>query len=134
MVSILEKSYNYSIAQFYNQKEHEDHDTVPFMVTMLGAFILVFILLVLIFAPGKTTARYGIIIDPPDTAIAQKQKTSHFSVLLIDVKALKVRKPEWFVHSKKRSIVLRETTTMFLRTKKYSFYNDEKAYHQERIY
>ena len=104
------------------------------MVTMLGAFILVFILLVLIFAPGKTIARYGIIIDSPDTAMAQKEKTSHCLVLLNDGKAVKVRKPEWFVHTKKRSIILRETTTMFLRTKKYSFYNDEKIYHQERIY
>ena len=104
------------------------------MVTMLGAFILVFIVLVLIFAPGKTIARIGIIIDPPGTTIAQKEETSHFLVLLSDGKAVRVRKPEWFVHSKKRSIVLRETTTVFLRTKKYSFYNDEKSYQQERIY
>ena len=134
MVSILVKSYNYSIAQFHNQEEHQDHDTVLLMVTMLGAFILVFIVLVLIFAPGKTIARIGIIIDPPGTTIAQKEKTSHFLVLLSDGKAVRVRKPEWFVHSKKRAIVLRETTTVFLRTKKYSFYNDEKAYQQERIY
>jgi len=133
MVSILVKSYNSTTAQFYNQEEQEEHDIVPFMLTMLGAFILVFILLVLIFAPGKTIARYGIIIDLPVTEMAQKEKTSHFLVLLNDGTAVKVRKPEWFVPTKKRSIMIRETTTMFLRTRKYSFYNDEKFYHQERI-
>ncbi len=104
----------------------EEHDIVPFMVILLGAFILVFILLILIFAPGKTIARYGIIIDLPDTAMAQKGKTSHLLVLLNDGEAVKVRKPEWFVYSKNKTVILQETTSMFLRTKKYNFYDKEK--------
>jgi len=134
MILILKKSYNNSIVHFYNQEDHEGHDTVPLMVTMLGAFMLVFILLVLTFAPGKTIARYGIIFDSSGTAIVQNEKTSYLSALLSDGKVVRVRKPEWFVHSKSKSIILRETTTMLLRTKRYSFYNHEKNSHQERIY
>lgn len=104
----------------------EEHDIVPFMVILLGAFMLVFILLVLIFAPGKTIAIYGIIIDSPDTAMAQKGKTSHLLVLLNDGEAVKVRKPEWFFYSKNKTVILQETTSMFLRTKKYNFYDKEK--------
>ena len=85
------------VDRFYCQ---EEHDILPFMLILLGAFILVFILLVLIFAPGKTIARYGIIIDLPDTAMAQKGKTSHLLVLLNNGEAVKVRKPEWFVYNK----------------------------------
>ena len=109
--------------RFYCPKEH---DIVPFMLILLGASILVFILLVLIFAPGKTIARYGIIIDLPDTAMAQKGKTSHLLVLLNDGEAVKVSKPEWFVYSKNKTVILQETTSMFLRTKKYNFYDKEK--------
>ena len=111
------------VDRFYCQEEHE---IVPFMVILLGAFILVCILLVLIFAPGKTIARYGIIIDLPDTAMAQKGKTSHLLVLLNDGEAVKVRKPEWFVYSKNKTVILQETTPMFLRTPKYNFYDKEK--------
>lgn len=131
MVSILIKSYNSTVAQFYDQEELEEHDIVPFMLTLLGAFILLFIIFVLAFAPGKTVARHGIIIDFPVTEMTQKGQTSHFLVLLNDGKAVKVGKPEWFVHSKRKSIILRETTTFFLRTKKYSFYDEERIHHQK---
>ena len=85
------------VDRFYCQEEHE---IVPFMLILLGAFILVFILLVLIFAPGKTIARYGIIIDLPGTEMTQNGKNSHFWVLLNDGEAVKVSKPEWFAYSK----------------------------------
>ena len=111
------------VDRFYCQ---EDHDIVSFMLILLGAFILVCILLVLIFAPGKTIARYGIIIDLPDTAMAQKGKTSHLLVLLNDGEAVKVRKPEWFVYSNNKTVILQETTSMFLRTQKYNFYDNKK--------
>jgi hypothetical protein len=122
-VLTLQEHAKEQVDRFYCQEEHE---IVPFMVILLGAFILVCILLVLIFAPGKTIARYGIIIDLPDTAMAQKGKTSHLLVLLNDGEAVKVRKPEWFVYSKNKTVILQETTSMFLRTPKYNFYDKEK--------
>ena len=88
--------------------------------------MLVFILLVLIFAPGKTIPRYGIIIDLPGTEMTQNGRNSHLLVLLNDGETVKVHKPVWFDHSERRTVILQETTTMFLRTKRYSFYNEEK--------
>ena len=58
--------------------------------------------------------------------MAQKGKTSHLLVLLNDGEAVKVSKPEWFVYSKNKTVILQETTSMFLRTKKYNFYDKEK--------
>ena len=66
---------------FYCQDEHGN---VHFMVILVGAFMLVFILLVLIFAPGKTIPRYGIIIDLPGTEMTQNGRNSHLLVLLND--------------------------------------------------
>jgi biopolymer transport protein ExbD len=122
-VLTLQEYAKEQVDRFYCQ---EEHDIVPFMVILLGAFMLVFILLVLIFTPGKTIARYGIIVDLPDTAMAQKGKNSHLLVLLNDGDTVKVRKPEWFVYSKNKIVMLQETTSMFLRTKKYNFYDKEK--------
>ena len=99
---------------------------MPLIVTILAALILLFLVIVFCFAPGKNIPRYGIIIDPPVSEMAQNEKTSHFLVLLTDGQAVKVPKPEWFVHSERKTIIIQETTTMFLRTKKYSFYNEEK--------
>ena len=49
----------------------------------LGFSILFFSLLVLIYAPGKTIAAYGIIIDMPGATLSQIGKTSKLLILLV---------------------------------------------------
>ena len=108
----------------------EEHDIIPFMRSLLGFSILFFSFLILIYAPGKTIARYGNIIDLPGTAVSQKEKTSNLLVLLNDGKVVKVRKPEWFYFSKNKTVILQETTSMFLGFKRYGFYNNVKFFNR----
>ena len=108
----------------------EEYDIVPFICSLLGFSILFFSLLVLINAPGKTIATYGMIMDFPSITLTQNGKTSNLLVLLNDGKAVKVRKPEWFNSSKTQTVVLQETTSMFLGIKRYDFYSKGKIlYH-----
>lgn len=128
----LRKNQN-SILNHYPDKEIDVHyqaenDIAPFILSLMGVFILIFVLFTFIFSPGKTIARFGIVLDIPSKTIRQKAETTTFLVLLDDGKIVAVRKPKWFVHSKNKTVILQETTSMFLGTKRYSFYNEEKIY------
>jgi len=108
----------------------EEHDIVPFICSLLGFSILFFSLLVLIYAPGKTIAAYGIIIDMPGATLSQMGKTSKLLILLNDGKVVKVRKPEWYNSSKNKTVILQETTSMFLGIKRYAFYSKGKLFNR----
>ena len=108
-----------------------EHDVVPPICSLLGFFILVFCLLVFIYAPVKTVATYGVIVDIPGFTVTQKAKISNLLVLLDDGKTVRVRMPpKWFNFPKNKTVVLQERTSMFFGIKRYSFYNDndEKNY------
>lgn len=104
------------------------HEFLPFICSLLGFSIVAFSLFVLIYAPVKTIATYGIIIDIRSNSINPKAKIANLLILLDDGKVVDIRKPEWFNFSKNKTIILQETTSMFLGIKRYHFYNKERAY------
>ena len=102
----------------------DEYLILDFICALLGCFILIFSLLVLIYAPGKTLARYGTIINN-DFSIDLQVKSSYLLVLLDDGKLVKVRKPNWFYLSKNKKIILQEKSSIFWGQKRYSFYNEK---------
>jgi hypothetical protein len=119
---ILKEYTKEEVDLFYYQ---EKHDVVPSICSLLGFFILVFCLLVFIYAPVKTIATYGIIVDIPGFTVTQKAKISNLLVLLDDGKTVRVRMPpKWFNFSKSKTVILQERTSMFFGIKRYSFYNN----------
>ena len=106
----------------------KEYDIVPFICSSLGFSIFFFSLFVLIYAPGKTIATYGIIVDSPNITLTQNGKTSNLLVLLNGGKAVRVRKPEWLNSSENKTVILQETTSMFLGIKRYDFYSKGKIF------
>ena len=92
---------------------------------LLGGFILIFCLLIIIYAPGKTFARYGTIVKNKDYTTDLQENNSYLLVLLDDGKLVKVRKPHWFYLSKNKKVVLQEKSSIFWGYKRYSFYNEK---------
>jgi len=105
---------------FYNQEEYL---LLHFICSLLGFFILIFSLIVFIYAPGKTIAKFGTVFDITDKNIGPTGKNSNLLILLDDGKLVKVPKPTWFNLSPQKTVILQETSSMFLGVKRYSFYN-----------
>ena len=102
----------------------DEYLILDLICALLGGFILFFCLLVILYAPGKTLARYGTIINN-DFSIDLQVKSSYLLVLLDDGKLVKVRKPNWFYLSKNKKIILQEKSSIFWGQKRYSFYNEK---------
>ena len=66
----------------------------------------------------------------PGATLSQMGKTSKLLILLNDGKVVKVRKPEWYNSSKNKTVILQETTSMFLGIKRYAFYSKGKLFNR----
>jgi len=99
---------------------------------LMGTFMVCFCLFVLIYAPGRSTARYGTVFDITDYTINQNGKETNMpvlSVLLDDGRVVEVHKPAWFHASQIKTVILQETSSLFFGLKHYSFYEDDLAAH-----
>lgn len=121
MVTIKEE-----IDQYYPNEEYLLLDVI---CSLLGVFMVIFSLLVFIYAPGKTIAKYGTIIDIHDYVTALKTNKSNVHILLNDGKLVKVRKPYWFNLSKSKTVILRETSSLWGGFKRYGFYTEKDFKH-----
>ena len=104
----------------------DEYLILDLICALLGGFILFFCLLVILYAPGKTIARYGTVIYKNNYTTDLKKKNSHLLVLLDDGKLVSVRKPYWFYLSKNKKVVLQEKSSIFWGYKRYSFYNEKR--------
>jgi len=110
------------ICKYYYKEEYLLLDVI---CSLLGVFMLIFSLLVLIYAPGKTIAKYGTVVDIHHYGIAQKINGSHAHVLLDDGELVTIRKTNWFNLSKNKKVVLQETSYLVGGVKRHSFYNKD---------
>jgi len=111
----LQESIKEKIGQLCFQ---EEHFFMHFINSLLGFFILIFSLCVFIYAPGKTLAKFGTVFDITE-------KNSNLLILLEDGKIVTIRKPFWFNLSNNKTVILQETSSMFLGVKRYSFYSKQ---------
>ena len=103
----------------------EEYPFLHFIGALLGGAILIFCLLVFIYAPGRNIAKVGTVVDNTDYAIDLKGSNSYLLVLLDDGKLVTVGRPQWFEVSPRKTVVLEETSPLFLGGRHYSFYRKE---------
>ena len=103
----------------------EEHFIVPCICSLLGLFIVIFSMVVLFCAPGRTNAIFGTVFDPTNPETALTEGSADLLVLLDGGHLVKVHKPEWLHLSMNKTVILQETSPMFLGIKSYSFYNQE---------
>lgn len=105
----------------------QEHSILFLINALLGFLIIAFSLLVLIYAPGKTIAKYGTVLDNADMTLGLAGENSNLLILLDDGQLVEVHKPNRFNLPKNKTVILQETTTMFLGIKRYNFYKNEKT-------
>jgi len=120
----LKEYINKEIDSFYSQEEYL---LLHFICSLLGFFILIFSILVFIYAPGKTIAKYGTVFEISDKDVSVTYNNPNLLILLDDGRLVKVRKPIWFNLSKNKKVILKETSPLFLGIKRYSFYSNPKG-------
>lgn len=118
----MKENVNKEIDLLYHQ---EEYFITGVLGSFLGAIIVIFSLFILIFAPGKTTAKYGTIADITDKAREQIWHNENLLVLLDDGSIVEVSRPDWFKLTENRTVILQETSSMFLGIKRYSLYKKE---------
>ena len=107
-----------ALDQHYSKEEHIFY----FICFLMGSFILIFCLFVFIYAPVKTKAKYGTVVDFHDYALDIKGNESIVHIQLDDGELVKVRKPKELNLSKKKIVILQEKTSILGGFKRYSFY------------
>jgi hypothetical protein len=100
----------------------EEYLLLNFTISLLGAFMLIFSFLVLIYAPGKTIAKYGTVVDINDYGIPLTGDSSHVHILLDNGELVTARKPDRIYLSENKKVVLQEMTSFFGGVKRYGFY------------
>jgi hypothetical protein len=106
------------IAQHYH---NEEYLLLHFLGPLLGIFMLIFCLLVFIYAPSKTIARYGTVVDIHDYGIALKGNESHVHILLDDGELVTLNNPKWVI-SENKKLILQEIKPFIWGVKRYDFY------------
>ena len=102
----------------------KEYFLLEFIISLFGVFILIFSLLVFIYAPGKTVAKYGTVVDIHDYGIDLKEDSAHLHILLDDGGLVTVRKPNRVDLSKNKKVVLQETPSILGGVRRYRLYKE----------